>query len=94
VTLFGRAQSGLPFTPIVQGDVNGDGRSGDRAFIPDVAKESDIALADQLRALLATGSPTAKACLLEHRGAVAPRNGCRGPWTQSLNVQWRPPLPG
>jgi len=94
VTLFGRAQSGLPFTPIVQGDVNGDGRSGDRAFIPDVANESDLALADQLRALLASGSPTAKSCLLEHRGAVAPRNGCRGPWTQSLNVQWRPPLPG
>ena len=94
VTLFGRAQSGLPFTPMVQGDVNGDGRNGDRAFIPDVAKETDVTLADQLRALLASGSPTATACLLEHRGTVAPRNGCRGPWTQSLNIQWRPPLPG
>jgi hypothetical protein len=94
MTLFARSQSGLPFTPIVQGDVNGDGRSGDRAFIPDVATETDVALADQLRALLAGGSPTAKACLLEHRGVVAPRNGCRGPWTQSLNLQWRPPLPG
>jgi hypothetical protein len=93
MTLFGRAQSGLPFTPIVQGDVNGDGRSGDRAFIPDVATETDPALADQLRALLANGSPTAKACLLENRDRVAPRNGCRGPWTQSLNIQWRPPLP-
>ena len=27
VTLFARAQSGLPFTPVVQGDVNGDGRT-------------------------------------------------------------------
>ena len=94
MTLFGRSQSGLPFTPIVQGDVNGDGRSGDRAFIPDVATETDITLADQLRALLASGSPAAKACVLEHRGMVAPRNGCRGPWAQSLNIQWRPPLPG
>lgn len=94
MTLFARSQSGLPFTPLVQGDVNGDGRSGDRAFIPDVATETDVALADQVRALLAGGSPTAKACLLEHRGVVAPRNGCRGPWTQSLNIQWRPPLPG
>ncbi|HMJ19495.1 MAG TPA: carboxypeptidase-like regulatory domain-containing protein, partial [Gemmatimonadaceae bacterium] len=94
MTLFARSQSGLPFTPIVQGDVNGDGRSGDRAFIPDVATETDVALSDQLRALLAGGSSTAKACLLEHRGVVAPRNGCRGPWTQSLNIQWRPPLPG
>ena len=94
VTLFGRLQSGLPFTPIVQGDVNGDGRGGDRAFIPNVATESDVTLANQLRALLAGGSGTAKECLLEHRGTVAPRNGCRGPWTQSLNVQWRPRLPG
>ena len=93
VTLFGRAQSGLPFTPIVQGDVNGDGRSGDRAFIPDVATESDATLANQLRSLLASGSATAKACLLERRGTVAPRNGCRGPWTQSLSIQWRPPVP-
>ena len=94
VTLFGRAQSGLPFTPLVQGDVNGDGRSGDRAFIPDPAQESDVALADQLRALLAGGSPTARACVLDHVGTIAPRNGCRGPWTQSLNIQWRPPVPG
>ena len=48
VTLFARAQSGLPFTPIVQGDVNGDGRGGDRAFIPDPRTSRDPALADQL----------------------------------------------
>jgi carboxypeptidase family protein len=94
MTLFGRAQSGLPFTPLVQGDVNGDGRGGDRAFIPDPALETDVTLADQLRALLASGSPTARACVLEHVGTIAPRNGCRGPWTQSLNIQWRPPVPG
>ena len=93
VTLFARAQSGLPFTPIVEGDVNGDGRSGDRAFIPNPATVSDANLAAQLRALLASGSPTARACLLANLGRVAPRNGCRGPWTQSLNIQWRPPTP-
>ena len=93
VTLFGRAQSGLPFTPIVQGDVNGDGRGGDRAFIPDPSKTSDVDLATQLRALLAGGSSVARNCLREHLGQVASRNGCRGPWTQSLNVQWSPPMP-
>ncbi len=40
-TLFARAQSGLPFTPIVQGDVNGDGQGGDRAFIPSLAAGGD-----------------------------------------------------
>ena len=93
VTLFARAQSGLPFTPIVQGDVNGDGRGGDRAFVPDPAREADAALAAQMRSLLATGSPTAVRCLSASVGAVAARNGCRGPWTQSLNIQWRPPTP-
>jgi hypothetical protein len=94
VTLFSRSQSGLPFTPIVQGDVNGDGRSGDRAFIPNPALEPDPLLASQLRSLLTSGSGTARACLLANLGRVVERNGCRGPWTQSLNVQWRPPIPG
>src|SRR5205085_9760846 len=35
VTAFGRFQSGNPFTPMVAGDVNGDGYSNDRAFIYD-----------------------------------------------------------
>jgi hypothetical protein len=93
VTLFARAQSGLPFTPLVGGDVNGDGRGGDRAFIPDPASASDPDLAAQLRTLLANGSPTARECVLANLGRVASRNGCRGPWTQSLNIQWRPPTP-
>jgi len=93
VTLFARAQSGLPFTPLVQGDVNGDGLSGDRAFIPNPATETDANLAGELRTLLATGSPPARGCLLANLGRVAPRNGCRGPWTESLNIQWSPPTP-
>jgi hypothetical protein len=93
LTLFARAQSGLPFTPVVQGDVNGDGRSYDRAFIPNPAAESDQALAAGLRSLMDGGSPTARSCLHAYLGKVADRNGCRGPWTQSLNVQWRPPTP-
>jgi len=93
LTLFARAQSGLPFTPLVQGDVNGDGRSYDRAFIPDPARESDLALAAGLRSLLDGGSASARRCLQAYLGKLAERNGCRGPWTQSLNVQWRPPMP-
>ncbi|MEO8563351.1 MAG: carboxypeptidase-like regulatory domain-containing protein [bacterium] len=92
-TLFARAQSGLPFTPVVQGDVNGDGRGYDRAFIPDPSRETDPVLAGQLRSLIADGSSTARRCLGSYLGVVAARNGCRGPWTQSLNVQWRPPMP-
>jgi hypothetical protein len=38
ITFFSRV-SRIAFTPIVQGDVNGDGRSGDRAFIPNPARD-------------------------------------------------------
>ncbi len=93
ITLFGRLQSGLPFTPIVQGDVNGDGRGGDRAFVPDFRRNGASGLDDALRALRETGSPTAAACLERNAGRAAARNGCRGPWTQTLNMQWVPPIP-
>ena len=93
ITLSARAQSGLPFTPIVNGDVNGDGIGRDRAFIPDPALTNDTALASQLRSLLANGSSTARNCLSAHLGQVAQRNGCRGPWSATVNMQWQPPLP-
>lgn len=93
ITLFARAQSGLPFTARVQGDVNGDGIGGDRAFIPDPARSGDTVLAGQLRSLLANGSSSARTCLSAYLGKIAPRNGCRGPWTAILNAQWDPPIP-
>ena len=93
ITLFARAQSGLPFSPIIQGDVNGDGRGGDRAFVPDPSTESDPAVASAIRTLIDQGEDGSRRCLASYAGRVAPRNGCRGPWTQSLNVQWRMPLP-
>lgn len=93
ITLFSRLQSGLPYTAIVQGDINGDGRGGDRAFIPDPAKETDAQLSSQMRALIDNSGGNAKDCLLASLGRIAPRNGCRSRWSQSLNIQWRPPMP-
>jgi hypothetical protein len=92
-TFSGRFQSGLPFTPLVQGDVNGDGRGGDRAFVPDANTTTDASLATQLRSLASNGSPAARACLAAYAGRVADRNGCRAPWTATLNAQWQPPMP-
>ncbi len=90
LTLFTRVQSGLPFTPVVQGDVNGDGRGGDRAFVPDAATEPDAATAAQMRALLAGAPGHVRDCLVAQAGRVAARQACRGPWTQQLNVQFTP----
>ena len=92
-TMFSRLQSGLPFTPIVQGDVNGDGRANDRAFIPNPATSADVGTANQMRALLAAAPSNVRECLERQVGAVAGRNSCRGAWTQQLNLQYRPRLP-
>ena len=93
ITLFTRVQSGLPFTPLVQGDINGDGRANDRAFLPSPDGAPDPALSTQLRALLDAAPSNVRECLNRQLGSAAARNSCRGAWTQSLNVQWQPRIP-
>jgi hypothetical protein len=95
-TLFTRLQSGLPFTPLVQGDINGDGRANDRAFVPSLSTVADAnqsATVTQLRALLDASPANVRDCLNRQLGTVAGRNSCRGAWTQALNMQWTPRIP-
>jgi hypothetical protein len=88
VTAFGRVQSGFPFTPMVAGDVNGDGYNNDRAFIynpKDV--RTDPALAAAMQNLLATAPSSVRNCLNRQIGTIAGRNSCEGPWTTSLSLR-------
>lgn len=78
--LYGRLQSGLPFTPLVSGDVNGDGLANDRAFVAD---------SPDLRSLIASSSPRVAKCLTSQLGRIAERNSCEGPWTAQLNASLR-----
>jgi hypothetical protein len=84
ISLFGRVQSGVPFTPLVNADVNGDGLANDRAFV--FPPTSSGALGSAMNALLNT-SRLARACLGPQAGHAAARNSCEGPWTASLNAQ-------
>jgi hypothetical protein len=94
ITAFSRFQSGLPFTPLVQGDIDGDGRASDRAFVPDPTSPTmDPSLRSSMQALLAAAPGNVRDCLVPQTGTVAKRNGCRGPWTQQLNLQWTPRVP-
>lgn len=81
-----RAASGLPFTPMVQGDINGDGAANDRAFVYDPSTVQDAQLASGLRALVSTGPGTARKCLEAQVGHVAARNSCTGPWGSTMNT--------
>jgi len=90
ITSVGRLTSGVPFTPLVGGDVNGDGLRNDQAFI--FAPGSGTPLAQAMARLLATASPSVRGCLERQIGTVAARNSCLGPWQGSLDFQlnWRP----
>lgn len=95
VSLIGQVSSGRPFTPLVGGDVNGDGARNDRAFIFDPSATTDPELASAMRRLLQTGPGRVRECLVEQTGRIADRNSCTGDWTHSLNLRstWRPELP-
>lgn len=83
---FGSFRSGTPYTPLVSGDVNGDGYSNDRAFVFDPTKAADTALASGMRQLLANGSQSARDCLAGQLNKIADRNSCQGPWTTTANL--------
>ncbi len=83
---YGTLRSGLPYTPLVTTDVNGDGYANDRAMIFDPSKTSDSTLAAGMRSLLASGSGSARECLLNQLGHLAQRNSCQGPWSTTANL--------
>ena len=78
--------SGIPLTPRVSGDINGDGNNGnDRAFIFDPASV-DTSLARQLNELVAHAPSAARRCLTTQFGSMAGANSCRTPWQARIDV--------
>ena len=76
--------SGSPFTPLVSGDINGDGFSNDRAFVFDPSRAADSAVRRGMTSLLASNSGAAE-CLRRQLGTIASSGSCTGPWTTSVN---------
>jgi len=91
LTMIARATSGSYFSPLVGGDINGDGRTNnDRAFIFDpaaAALRGDTAVANGMTRLLAGASQRARDCLLSQTGKVAARSSCSSPWSPSVDLQ-------
>ena len=89
INWFGQFRSGNPYTPMVAGDINGDGYANDRAFIP---SESSGALAAGINSLIENGSAEARECLMKQRGQLAGRNSCQGPWISnaSMSISFNP----
>lgn len=87
IGVLGRLTSGAPFTPRVDGDVNGDGARNDAAFVFDPAGTADPALAGEMAGLLAAAPGRVRTCLQGQMGRVARRNSCRGPWSSALDLR-------
>ena len=87
VSWYGQFRSGTPFTPMIAGDVNGDGYANDRAFVFDPAS-ADPAIAAGVQSLLDHGSSAARDCLRQQLGNLAARNSCEGPWTSTANLSF------
>jgi hypothetical protein len=79
-----RSQSGLPFTPVTLGDINGDGQTfNDRAMVSrELQYDTTAVQLARLDAVLDKWE-----CVREQLGSVAKRNSCRGPWWHSLDLR-------
>ncbi|HMI58918.1 MAG TPA: carboxypeptidase regulatory-like domain-containing protein [Gemmatimonadaceae bacterium] len=86
LTTVTRFMSGTPYTPMVSGDINGDGFSNDRAFIFSQSAH-DTAVANGMARLLAGSSSNVRSCLLGQMGTIANRNSCTGSWQPSSDLQ-------
>jgi hypothetical protein len=79
--------SGTPYTPLVGGDINGDGTSNDRAFIYNPATTGDTALANGMNHLLSAAPSRIRSCLESQLGQIAGRNSCTTAWQPNVSMQ-------
>lgn len=78
-----RSQSGTPWTPVVNGDVNGDGvLFNDRAMVSRDLQFATPADRDRFEAILDD-----RECIRDQLGHVAERNSCRNPWWHSVDLR-------
>lgn len=95
VSAYYYGHDGLPYTWIMNGDVNGDGIFQDPAYIPlvnDPRVSYGTATPDQIAAFnaLIENDPYLSA----HRGEIAGRNESRLPWVNQLDLGLQQELPG
>jgi hypothetical protein len=93
VSLLYTGESGVPFSYVYEGDLNGDGYPGnggafdrfnDLVYVP--LEATDIPSSVATWQVLSSAINT-HACLSENRGEILKRNDCRGPWQNRLDLR-------
>jgi hypothetical protein len=91
VQLGGRyvGSSGLPFSAVVNGDINGDeATSNDLAFVFDPNDPSTPAsIAASMKKVLDNPRNVARDYLRDNLGRIASRNGARAPWNERIDAR-------
>jgi hypothetical protein len=87
ISAVGRLASGLPFTPLVGGDINGDGYDNDRAFVFAPMSHDAPSFAAAMASLAEEAPSGARRCLREQAGRIAEAGACRTPWSPSLDLR-------
>jgi hypothetical protein len=84
----GSLSSPSRYSPIVLGDVNGDGITGnDLAYVFPTTTASGAVVGVGMRTLIAGASANVRSCLLSQAGQIASRNSCLGDWHPALDFQ-------
>ena len=81
-----RVMSGPEYTPMIAGDVNGDGLTNDRAYVFGPAS-GDTTTAAAIRSLIANGTWSARDCLQQQLDRLAGRGTCQAPWNAVAGLQ-------
>ena len=87
VSAAARLMSGQRYTPMIGGDVNGDGFANDRAFVFEPGSTADAAMAGAMRSLLSSGTSSARECLEKQLNILAARGSCQAPWIAVTGMQ-------
>jgi hypothetical protein len=94
VSVYYSSQSGRPYTLMFFGDINGDGRTGstsnDLQYTP--ASASEVTFTGGTYQDL-VNFMQADECLGKYIGEVIPRNACRAPWQNQLDMRLNFGLP-
>jgi hypothetical protein len=87
LSVFYSGRSGIPYSPTVAGDIDGDGTANDRAFVFAPSAGADAGVRSPMGSLLAVAPRGARRCLIGQVGRIAERNSCLGPWMGDATVE-------
>jgi hypothetical protein len=94
LSLLYTGESGLPYSYVYRGDVNGDGypgfgpafdRNNDLLYVPELL--SEVPLTGLASTALLGSAIATEPCLAAHVGTTMGRNACRAPWRNRLDVR-------